>query len=119
MRVLIDENLPDDLAGVLRELGHDVEHVYTLNLGSTLDPELQAIAEAEERFLVTLDTRFADARNFTPGEHPGIALVRLKHARYSTILDTVREAFVDGDLESWRGCIVVISEGGAVRIHRK
>ena len=118
MRILIDENLPDDLVGVLRALGHDVAHVYTKQLGSRPDAELQKFAEAEDRLLITLDTRFADARNFSPGQHPGIVLVRIKGADYLTILATVRNAFAGADPESWRGCIVVISDR-PVRIHRE
>ena len=33
----------------------------------------------EGRFLVTLDTDFADVRRFAPGTHPGILLLRSTH----------------------------------------
>jgi predicted nuclease of predicted toxin-antitoxin system len=118
MRILIDENLPDDLIGVLRALGHDVEHVYTTSLGSRPDSVVRKFAAEADRFLVTLDTRFADARTFITGTHPGIALVRIKDADYPRIIQTVREAFATNDVESWRGCIVVISDR-PVRVHRE
>lgn len=118
MRILIDENLPDDLTGVLRALGHDVEHVYTTSLGSHPDSDVQQFAASADRFLITLDTRFADARRFPVGAHPGIALVRIKDADYPSIINTIREAFEKNDPHSWRGYIVVISDR-PVRIHRE
>lgn len=78
MRTLLDENLPTDLIDALRLLEHDVEHVCSLNLSGHPDPDVRALAESEKRLLITQDNRFADIRNFLPGEHPGFVLVRLK-----------------------------------------
>ena len=66
MRILLDENLPTDLIGVLRALGHDVEHVYSKALSGHPDPDIRALADAEQRLLVTQDIRFADAPLFAP-----------------------------------------------------
>ncbi|HEX2061119.1 MAG TPA: DUF5615 family PIN-like protein [Thermoanaerobaculia bacterium] len=118
MRILIDEDLSEDLIDLLRSLGHDAEHVYTKHLGSAPDRELQKIAEAEDRLLLTCDRGFADARNFTPGNHPGIAVVKLKEANYFTIQERVRIAFTTGDLDAWRGCIVILEDEEKVRIRR-
>ena len=60
MRILLDENLPMRLIAALRALGHDVEHVYTKNLSSRPDPDVRAVAESEQRFLITQDRRFAE-----------------------------------------------------------
>jgi predicted nuclease of predicted toxin-antitoxin system len=110
MRILLDENLPMRLIAALRALGHDVEHVYTKDLSSRPDPDVRAVAEAEQRFLITQDRRFADARIFLAGSHHGVLLVRLKHPGRDALLDRVREMFETSDVESWAGCFVVISE---------
>jgi predicted nuclease of predicted toxin-antitoxin system len=65
MRILLDENLPANLTGILRALGHDVEHVYSKALSGRPDPDVRALAETEQRMLITQDIRFADARRFT------------------------------------------------------
>ncbi|HUP59646.1 MAG TPA: DUF5615 family PIN-like protein [Thermoanaerobaculia bacterium] len=118
MRILLDENLPADLIAVLRALGHDVEHVYTKSLSGRPDPDVRALAEAEDRMLVTQDIRFADARAFTPGAHAGFVLVRLKQEGLRAVITKLRAVFETEDVDSWRGCFVVIGES-KVRVRRK
>jgi predicted nuclease of predicted toxin-antitoxin system len=96
--------------GALRALGHDVEHVYTKNLSGRPDPEVMALAQAERRFLITSDRRFADARIFMPGTHDGLLFVRLKHPARRALFEKVRAIFESEDVESWHGCFVVASD---------
>lgn len=110
MRILLDENLPIRLVAALRALGHDVEHVYTKDLSGRPDPDVMALAQREERFLITLDRRFADARLFTPGTHAGVLFVRLKHPARRALFEKVRSLFEAEDVESWRGRFVVASD---------
>jgi predicted nuclease of predicted toxin-antitoxin system len=117
MRILLNENLPNDLAEALRLLGHDVEHVYSKNLSGHPDPEVRAAAESEDRLLITQDIRFADVRQFLPGQHAGFVLMRLKKAGLRAIIDKVRTVFETEDVESWRGCFVVITDS-KVRVRR-
>lgn len=117
MRILLDENLPADLIDVLRALGHDVEHVYSKALSGRPDPDVRALAEAEGRMLVTQDIRFADIREFMPGAHAGFVLVRLKQEGLRAVLAKLRSVFETEDVDSWRGCFVVIGES-KVRVRR-
>jgi predicted nuclease of predicted toxin-antitoxin system len=117
MRILLDENLPADLVDALRALGHDVEHVYSRNLSGHPDPDVRAVAQAENRLLITQDIRFADAREFLPGQHAGFILVRLKRPGLRAILEKVRSAFEREDAESWHGCFVVIGDS-KLRVRR-
>lgn len=117
MRILLDENLPVDLVEALRALGHDVEHVYSKNLSGHPDPDVSALAQSENRLLITQDIRFADARQFLPGQHAGFVLVRLKRPSLRAILEKVRIAFETEGVESWQGCFVVLSDS-KLRIRR-
>ena len=110
MRILLDENLPVRLTRALRALGHDVEHVYTRELSGRPDPEVMALAQSEARFLITSDRRFADARVFAPGTHAGLLFIRLKHPARRALFDKVRMIFETENVESWRGCFVVVSD---------
>jgi len=47
------------------------------NLGGRDDDTVWAAAQAEQRFLVTQDLDFSDARRFVPGTHAGVLIVRL------------------------------------------
>lgn len=94
----------------LRALGHDAEHVYTKNLSGRPDPDVMALAQAEERFLITSDRRFADMRIFMPGTHSGLLFIRLKHPARRALFAKVRTLFATEDVESWSRCFVVASD---------
>jgi predicted nuclease of predicted toxin-antitoxin system len=66
VRFLIDECLPPRLAVLLRDAGHDRAHVYELGLGGQPDEQVMALADRENRILVSADTDFG---NFSP-THP-------------------------------------------------
>jgi predicted nuclease of predicted toxin-antitoxin system len=117
MRILLDENLPVDLIEVLRALGHDVEHVYSKNLSGHPDPDVRAEAQSENRLLIPQDIRFADAREFLPGQHAGFVLLRLKRPGLRAIVEKLRSVFERKDVESWQGCFVVLSDS-KLRVRR-
>lgn len=60
MRFLIDECLPPQMAGLLRAAGHDCAHVYDLGLGGQSDEQIMALADRENRILVSADTDFGE-----------------------------------------------------------
>ncbi|MES2033230.1 MAG: DUF5615 family PIN-like protein [Pseudomonadota bacterium] len=67
MRFLLDECCPRALADALRGQGHDVVHVVETARGSP-DIQLAALAEAEDRLIVTEDFDFGElaVRQATP-----------------------------------------------------
>jgi predicted nuclease of predicted toxin-antitoxin system len=118
MRFKIDENLPQDLVGALRALGHDAESVFDEGLSGVADPEVWDAAQREQRFLITQDVRFADARMFTPGAHHGMMLVRLKRPGLRALLEKIAAVIAEEDVQSWPGCFVVLTDG-KLRVRRK
>ena len=77
MKIKIDENLPVDLASVLQNLGHDADTVHDEGLEGRPDEEVWAAAQKEGRFFITQDLRFSDTREYVPGSHHGVLLLRL------------------------------------------
>jgi predicted nuclease of predicted toxin-antitoxin system len=77
MKIKLDENLPHRLAAVLKDLGHHVHTVHEERLVGHADAEIWQAAQRESRFLITQDLDFSDTRQFAPGSHHGILLVRL------------------------------------------
>jgi predicted nuclease of predicted toxin-antitoxin system len=71
VRVKLDENLPFDATGLLRQLGHDVETLVSEGLAGRTDVDIVAAASAESRFLMTLDRGMGDNRAHPPGTTPG------------------------------------------------
>jgi predicted nuclease of predicted toxin-antitoxin system len=117
MRILLDENLPADLVEALGAFGHDVVHACARNLSGRPDPDVRALAQSEHRLLITQDIRFADLRVFRPGDHAGFVLVRLKRPGLRALLEKLRSVFAREDVESWRGCFVVLSDS-KLRVRR-
>lgn len=69
MKIKIDENLPNSLALLLQEQGHDVETVKTEGLSGSSDQDLWNHVQVESRFFITLNLDFSDIRQFPNGTH--------------------------------------------------
>jgi predicted nuclease of predicted toxin-antitoxin system len=95
MKIKLDENLPLRLASSLKGLGHDVYTAHEEGLGGCADREIWEAAQKESRFLITQDLDFSDARQFVPGSHCGILLVRL-HSPKTKSNRARRGAFSEG-----------------------
>jgi predicted nuclease of predicted toxin-antitoxin system len=108
MKLKLDENLPADLADLLT--GHDVHTVPAENLAGRDDPTIFAAAVSENRILLTQDLDFSDVRQFRPGTHPGIILIRLRDPSRRRLIDRITQVFASEDVAQWAGCFVVISD---------
>ena len=110
MKIKLDENMPESLAGRLSVLGHDVDTVRSEGIAGAPDPDVWAAAQADDRFLITQDLDFSDIRRFVPGTHRGLLLVRLPDAGRVGLADRVEAVFQAELIEAWAGCFVVLSE---------
>ena len=72
MKIKLDENLPDLAAAELRNLGHDVDTVADEGLCGSQDEVLWRAIQVAQRFLITQDLDFSDARKYPAGSHSGI-----------------------------------------------
>lgn len=116
MRIKLDENLPLRLGARLERLGHDVQSVHAEGLGGTSDKRLWTVAQDERRFLITQDLDFSDVRQFQPGSHEGLMLVRLRRPGRKALFEKVSEVFQTNDVSLWRCCFVVVTDS-KVRVH--
>lgn len=76
MHCKIDENMPIDVADLLRQAGHDCHTVYDEGLSGAVDATVFARCQAEQRVLITLDLDFADIRAYPPADTAGIVVLR-------------------------------------------
>ena len=76
MKIKLDENLPARLVPILQRHGHDVDTVPEEQLSGRPDTEIWQAVGTEGRFLITQDLDFSDTRQFAPGTHAGLLLVR-------------------------------------------
>ena len=117
MKLKLDENLPESLVWELAALNHTADNVRQEGLAGCADPDVWAATQAEGRFLLTQDLDFSDLRQFQPGAHCGLLLVRLPDAGRLELTRRIVEVFRNEDVESWSGCFVVLS-GHKLRVLR-
>jgi len=109
-RLLANENFPAPSVRYLRERGYDVAAVFE-GRGGLIDCEVLALAEAEQRWIVTFDRDYGElifARGLAAP--PAIILFRMRSYR----LDAPGR-LVAGLLESGselEGHFIVVDEGG-------
>ena len=78
MRFKVDENLPVEVAQLLRQVGHGAITVAEQGFAGRSDEHIASICQGEERALITLDTDFADIRTYPPEQYSGLVVLRLK-----------------------------------------
>ncbi len=110
MKLKLDENLPEDLVSALSRIGHDVDNVNLEGFAGQNDTRIWKAAQDSGRFLVTQDLDFSDVRNFAPGTHFGLMLVRLQNPGRKALAERITEAFTFQDAESWARCFVFLTD---------
>jgi predicted nuclease of predicted toxin-antitoxin system len=76
VRFKLDENMPLDAAGLLRQAGHDCHTVYDEALTGARDEQVIVACRTGGHVLVTLDLDFADIRLYPPADSPGAIVLR-------------------------------------------
>jgi predicted nuclease of predicted toxin-antitoxin system len=89
VRLKLDENLPHDLADELTRQGHDVDTVLDEQLGGHKDSVVVQAATDNDRMVITLDRGVGDIRNFPPGSHAGVVVLRPASQDPASILELV------------------------------
>ncbi|MGC2463304.1 MAG: DUF5615 family PIN-like protein [Steroidobacteraceae bacterium] len=89
----MDENLPLRLATLLKNLGPDVHTLPDELLLGHADTEIWEATQKEARFLITQNLDFSDLRQFAPGSHHGILVVRLRSPNRRDLIERIGELF--------------------------
>jgi predicted nuclease of predicted toxin-antitoxin system len=107
LRRKIDQDLPKGVAEAVREVVLDTLTVIEENLSGILDPRLWEIAQKEERFLITGDKAFANIKQYPPGTHAGVLLLRPDEDGIPQMIQLIRDVLNLGVLESLGGSTAV------------
>lgn len=117
LKFKIDENMPKEVAEMLRSAGHDAVSVLDQNLGGWADPRVAEVCQSEGRVVVTLDVGFADTRSFPPQEYSGLIVLRLKRQDKPAILKAFSRAMRLLPLEPVAEALWIVEED-RVRIRK-
>jgi predicted nuclease of predicted toxin-antitoxin system len=116
MRFKVDENLPIEVAQLLRDVGHEADTVMDEGLGGAIDDSIANRCRDENRAVVTLDVDFANIRAYPPDEYAGLVVLRLASQRKPHVMAVFAQVMPLLAAESPRGHLWIVSERG-VRIH--
>ena len=92
LRFKLDENIPGEAVGLLREAGHDVRTILDQGLGGRSDNNVSRACRDEARVLVTLDLDFGDIRTYPPTDYAGIWVLRPATQSVDVMCDLIRRA---------------------------
>lgn len=110
MKFKIDENLPIEVAPLLREAGHDVYSVHEQGLVGAKDQVLAQVCQSEHRAMVTLDTHFADIRTYPPEEYTGLIILRLARQDKPHVLEVMRRMLTLFSSETLEGKLWIVDD---------
>lgn len=115
MRFKVDENLPVEVAELLREASHDAVTVLEQAMGGQSDLLVADVVRSEERALITLDLDFSNIRRFPPRQFHGLIVLRLTAHDKPRIVSVVKRLMPLLNEEDLRGKLWIVDEI-AVRI---
>jgi hypothetical protein len=81
-------------------------------MGGWRDIDLWKAAQVERHFLATGDKGFADIRQYAPGTHAGVLLLRPNEDGIRPVVDLLERVLGGYDLEDLSGSVTVVSARG-------
>jgi len=110
MKFKVDENLPIEVAQLIRKAGHDVFTVHQQDMVGAKDHVLAKVCQSENRAMVTLDTHFADIRTYPPENYSGLIVLRLTRQDQSHVLEVMGRAIKLFSSETLEGKLWIVDE---------
>jgi predicted nuclease of predicted toxin-antitoxin system len=117
VKVKLDENLPRSARDVLVEAGHEVDTVAEEGLTGAADPHVVQAAADAGRLLISLDRGLGDIRQYPPGSHAGVLVLRLSDQSAASVREAFAAVLALHDLEELGGTNSV-AQRGLLRVRR-
>jgi predicted nuclease of predicted toxin-antitoxin system len=108
MRILADENMPDDAVAMIRSRGYNVLWIRTDSPGATDEANL-AKAVSEQRLLITFDKDFGDLM-FRRGHAASCGVVLFRIAAPSSEVVAMTIADTLDSRTDWSGHFAVVDD---------
>ncbi len=118
MRFLLDQNRSPQLAVLLRRAGHDAVHTLELGLAAADDDRVLAVADEQDRVLVTGDTDFGALLASLHRTSPSVILFRARNLPQAHQQATVLLNHLPGLSEDLAHGAVVVVGDDRIRIRR-
>jgi predicted nuclease of predicted toxin-antitoxin system len=105
--VKLDENLGQSHVELIRAAGYAADRVTDQRMSGAKDPDVWNRVQIDNRFFITLDLDFSDVRQFSPGTHAGLLLLRPRTNSRDAVTEILQRVIREQPLESLVGCLVV------------
>lgn len=109
MRLFLDQMFRAELAGLLRELGHDARRAEEVGLSRADDNVILAQAIADQRILVTLDGHFGDWAVLPLQTHPGVIRVKVHPASPANVMQVLAPLLAGREPAQFANHLVIAS----------
>ena len=117
MRLLLDQGLPLGCAKLLRESGIDTAHTTEIGYAKAEDSEILALAFAEQRTVVTLDSDFHTILALSYADAPSVIRIRIEGLKASQMTELLETVLNDWEEQLLEGYALSVQENG-IRAHR-
>lgn len=113
LRILLDQNVPREVAIWLRDArpSWTIEHTNDVGLSTKADVEIFAWAQAHGAIVITYDEDFADRRSFPVGEHAGVVRLRVWPTTVEETLRALKRLLAAVADEELAGALVIVDRG--------
>ncbi|MBF0398669.1 MAG: DUF5615 family PIN-like protein [Desulfobacterales bacterium] len=91
MKFKTDENIPIEIAKLLKSTGYDTMTIMEQGLSGEQDYKIAKVCQQEERILITLDLDFSDIRTYPPTQYCGIIVLRVYRQDKLNIITTFKQ----------------------------
>lgn len=88
--LVLDQGVPRDAAGRLRDLGYECIHVGEVGMSAAGDEEILGLALGKNAIIVTLDADFHAILAVSGATGPSVIRIRIQGLRAMEIADCVR-----------------------------
>jgi len=110
MRFKVDENLPIEIADILRQNQHDAMSVQEQQLAGQPDVQVAQVCRAEDRAVVTLDLDFSDIRSYPPENYKGIIVLRPAVQNLTTLIRLIGQILQSMGHEPLEGHLWIVDD---------
>jgi predicted nuclease of predicted toxin-antitoxin system len=110
MRFLLDMGISTAVAGSVRSLGNEAEHLHDLELGTLPDAEILTKALRDGAVLVTHDLDFSHLLAASGAVLPSVILFRLRDMRPPNVVARLRAVIAGHASALAAGAVVSVTE---------
>jgi predicted nuclease of predicted toxin-antitoxin system len=117
MKLLLDQNLSAEAAGILRAKGIDVLHTREVGLATAEDRDILIWCREKQRVLITLDGDFHALLALSGATLPSVIRIRLEGLRDQALADLIEQIVAVTADDLVRGSAVTVS-ATSIRVHQ-